>query len=161
MRKLGQVHRVGGRARRQPPSRLTDDQADGPQPQCRAVEAGIDLDPKNPRSYLRAADAMNELGKPDQALAFCKRAAAIEPNAADPYSQSLVYLTSAKTVDSDAVQWAAGNLMRRDWATDRLVPDVISGFVSGRSATIRNPNAIRPWRHVLEASGQGSASPLD
>ncbi len=90
-----------------------------PEERERVLLSGIDLDPKNPQSYLRAADAMNELGKPDQALAFCKRAAALEPNAADPYAQSLVYLTSAKDVDGDAVQWAAGNLMRRDWPTDR------------------------------------------
>ena len=90
-----------------------------PEERERVLLSGIDLDPKNPQSYLRAADAMNDLGKPDQALAFCKRAAALEPNAADPYAQSLVYLTSAKNVDSDAVQWAAGNLMRRDWAADR------------------------------------------
>ena len=56
----------------------------------------IDLDPQNPKSYLAAAEAMHDLGKPDQALAFCKRAAALEPNAADPYAQSLVYLTSAE-----------------------------------------------------------------
>ena len=90
-----------------------------PEERERVMLSGIDLEPNNPQSYLRAADAMHDLGKPDQALAFCKRAATLEPNAADPYAQSLVYLTSAKDVDSDAVQWAAGNLMRRDWAADR------------------------------------------
>ena len=90
-----------------------------PEERERVLLSGLDLDPKSPQSYMRAADAMNDMGKPDQALAFCKRAAALEPNAADPYAQSLVYLTSAKDVDGDAVQWAAGNLMRREWATDR------------------------------------------
>jgi hypothetical protein len=90
-----------------------------PEERERVLLSVIDLDPKNPRSYLQAAEAMHDLGKETQALAFCKRAAALEPNSADPYAQSLVYLTGAKTVDSDAVQWAAGNLIARDWSADR------------------------------------------
>jgi tetratricopeptide (TPR) repeat protein len=92
-----------------------------PQEQERVRLSVIDLAPKNPQSYLRAADAMQELGKPDKALAFCKQAAALEPNAADPYAKGLVCLAKAsgKDVDTDAVQWAAGNLIRRDWAADQ------------------------------------------
>ena len=67
-------------------------------------------------------EAMHKMGKPEQALAFCKRAAALEPNSADPYAKSLVYLAKAERVDTDAVQWAAGNLLRRDWSADRLAP---------------------------------------
>lgn len=45
----------------------------------------------------------------------------------------------------------AGNVIGGgDWAADRLVPDVITGFANGKSVTIRNPTAIRPWQHVLE-----------
>ena len=62
---------------------------------------------------------MQELGKPDKALAFCKRAAELEPSAADPYAKSLVFLASAKEVDTDAIQWAAGNLMRHEWVADK------------------------------------------
>jgi CDP-glucose 4,6-dehydratase len=45
----------------------------------------------------------------------------------------------------------AGNVIGGgDWAVDRLVPDVMAGFAKGKSVTIRNPSAIRPWQHVLE-----------
>lgn len=45
----------------------------------------------------------------------------------------------------------AGNVIGGgDWAQDRLVPDVVGALLAGRSATIRNPGAIRPWQHVLE-----------
>jgi CDP-glucose 4,6-dehydratase len=45
----------------------------------------------------------------------------------------------------------AGNVIGGgDWSVDRLVPDVISAFVEGRSVAIRSPTAIRPWQHVLE-----------
>jgi len=45
----------------------------------------------------------------------------------------------------------AGNVIGGgDWATDRLVPDVINAFIEKKPVTIRNPKAIRPWQHVLE-----------
>ena len=45
----------------------------------------------------------------------------------------------------------AGNVIGGgDWAADRLVPDVLRAFAEGRPALIRNPDAIRPWQHVLE-----------
>ncbi|MBF0454394.1 MAG: CDP-glucose 4,6-dehydratase [Magnetococcales bacterium] len=45
----------------------------------------------------------------------------------------------------------AGNVIGGgDWAEDRLIPDIIHGFEEGRPVEIRNPNAIRPWQHVLE-----------
>lgn len=45
----------------------------------------------------------------------------------------------------------AGNVIGGgDWAEDRLIPDLIRGFVSGEQVRIRNPHAIRPWQHVLE-----------
>jgi CDP-glucose 4,6-dehydratase len=37
-----------------------------------------------------------------------------------------------------------------DWGRDRLIPDCVRALSSGRSITIRNPHAIRPWQHVLE-----------
>lgn len=45
----------------------------------------------------------------------------------------------------------AGNVVGGgDWATDRLVPDLIRGFLKDESVAIRSPNATRPWQHVLE-----------
>ena len=45
----------------------------------------------------------------------------------------------------------AGNVIGGgDWAEDRLVPDCIRAFGSGKPLVLRNPNAVRPWQHVLE-----------
>ena len=45
----------------------------------------------------------------------------------------------------------AGNVIGGgDWAKDRLIPDILGAFASGRPAQIRNPNAVRPWQHVVE-----------
>lgn len=45
----------------------------------------------------------------------------------------------------------AGNVIGGgDWAKDRLIPDAIRAFSQGETLTIRCPNAVRPWQHVLE-----------
>mgnify|MGYP000946328314 FL=1 len=45
----------------------------------------------------------------------------------------------------------AGNVIGGgDWATDRLLPDLIRALLAGQPVQIRNPQAIRPWQHVLE-----------
>lgn len=45
----------------------------------------------------------------------------------------------------------AGNVIGGgDWAQDRLIPDLVRAAVSGRVTDIRNPQATRPWQHVLE-----------
>jgi CDP-glucose 4,6-dehydratase len=46
----------------------------------------------------------------------------------------------------------AGNIIGGgDWAQDRIVPDAIRAFSAGRPLVIRNPAAVRPWQHVLDA----------
>ena len=45
----------------------------------------------------------------------------------------------------------AGNVIGGgDWSSDRLLPDLVRGFLSGKPVGIRRPHAIRPWQHVLE-----------
>ena len=45
----------------------------------------------------------------------------------------------------------AGNVIGGgDWSKDRIVPDMVRHLVAGKLIPIRNPNAIRPWQHVLE-----------
>jgi CDP-glucose 4,6-dehydratase len=45
----------------------------------------------------------------------------------------------------------AGNVIGGgDWALDRLIPDIMRSVAAGKPVLIRNPNAIRPWQHVLE-----------
>ncbi len=37
-----------------------------------------------------------------------------------------------------------------DWIPSRLVPDVLAAFAREEAVVLRNPDAIRPWQHVLE-----------
>ena len=59
----------------------------------------------------------------------------------DEYQHHGVALASAR----------AGNVIGgADWAEDRLVPDIMRAIIEDRPVVIRNPDAIRPWQHVLE-----------
>ncbi len=45
----------------------------------------------------------------------------------------------------------AGNVVGGgDWSQDRLIPDCVRALQSGQAVTLRYPDAIRPWQHVLE-----------
>lgn len=45
----------------------------------------------------------------------------------------------------------AGNVIGGgDWSEDRLVSDVVRAIGAGRKVSLRYPDAVRPWQHVLE-----------
>jgi CDP-glucose 4,6-dehydratase len=78
----------------------------------------------------------------------------------DPYSSSkacaeivtAAYRQSYLAERGVAVATArAGNVIGGgDWSPDRLIPDLVQGFLAGDAVRIRRPDAIRPWQHVLE-----------
>ena len=45
----------------------------------------------------------------------------------------------------------AGNVIGGgDWASDRLIPDIMNGVLQNKIIRIRNPDSVRPWQFVLE-----------
>lgn len=70
---------------------------------------------------------------------------------AEAYRQSF-FTGDAHPGGSVAVATArAGNVIGGgDWATDRLVPDILRSLGKGEPVVIRNPQAIRPWQYVLD-----------
>jgi CDP-glucose 4,6-dehydratase len=78
----------------------------------------------------------------------------------DPYSSSkgaseLVTSAYRRSFFSDAgvavASARAGNVIGGgDWASDRLVPDILRALQANVPVHIRNPDAVRPWQHVLE-----------
>ncbi|HDS1791060.1 CDP-glucose 4,6-dehydratase [Pseudomonas sp. USTB-Z] len=45
----------------------------------------------------------------------------------------------------------AGNVIGGgDWSADRLLPDILRAWEAGESVTLRYPDAVRPWQHVLD-----------
>ena len=83
----------------------------------RAAVSAIDLDPTDAKAYLKAAKVEAELKNHDQAIAFCQRAAEFAPDQPMAYANALAYAEYATDVKTDAVVWAAHNLLRRDWNT--------------------------------------------
>jgi len=78
----------------------------------------------------------------------------------DPYSASKAACELATAAMSQsflaprgvAVATArAGNVIGGgDFAPGRLVPDAVSAALTGQTLTLRNPEASRPWQHVLD-----------
>jgi hypothetical protein len=79
----------------------------------RAETSVAALEPLDAQGFLKAAQAMSELGRYDRALAFCRQSALLEPNVPHPYADALVY--AERSQNADALAWAAGHLARRDW----------------------------------------------
>jgi CDP-glucose 4,6-dehydratase len=79
----------------------------------------------------------------------------------DPYSSSKAcaeILTSSmrRSFFSDSpcliASVRAGNVVGGgDWTADALIPDCIRAWTNRELMRIRNPRAIRPWQHVLDA----------
>jgi CDP-glucose 4,6-dehydratase len=78
----------------------------------------------------------------------------------DPYSASKAaaelvtasYRSAFLQAQQVAVATArAGNVIGGgDWSEDRLIPDAVRAWQGGSLLTIRRPQAIRPWQHVLD-----------
>ncbi|MFV0333142.1 MAG: CDP-glucose 4,6-dehydratase [Tropicimonas sp.] len=78
----------------------------------------------------------------------------------DPYSASkaaseiLIASWRASFLAGGPVRLAsarAGNVIGGgDWAEDRILPDLVRARQAQRPLDVRNPDATRPWQHVLE-----------
>lgn len=78
----------------------------------------------------------------------------------DPYSNSKAcseLVTSAyrdsyfRKMNIGLASARAGNVIGGgDWAKDRLIPSIIDSLFNQQPLSIRHPQALRPWQHVLE-----------
>lgn len=81
----------------------------------------------------------------------------------DPLGGSDPYSTSKAMADLLTQSWSqsisnktiligrAGNVIGGgDFAEDRLIPDLYRSYKAKSKATLRNPDSVRPWQHVLD-----------
>jgi CDP-glucose 4,6-dehydratase len=75
----------------------------------------------------------------------------------DPYSASKAAADIAtqswiKSFGTTPIAIArAGNVIGGgDWASDRIIPDIVNAYSINQVPILRYPNAIRPWQHVLD-----------
>ena len=135
----------------------------------RAAVSAIDLDPTDPKAYLKAAKVEDDLKNHEQAVAFCRRSADFAPDRPTAYANALVYAQKATDVKSDAVDWAMLNLLRRDWPADGTdyhakAKGMLPGFVArfnqaGIKADGLNKALVEETQRdlVIELLWQGSA----
>ncbi len=90
----------------------------------RARLSALALDPQDSQGFISAARTMAEHKQYDRALAFCRQAALLEPNLAQPYAQAVAYAQLGK--DSQAMEWAVGKLLGQDWPADNQVLHVLA-----------------------------------
>jgi CDP-glucose 4,6-dehydratase len=77
----------------------------------------------------------------------------------DPYSASkaaaeLIATSYRESLGVRVATARAGNVIGGgDWAQDRIVPDLVRAAAGGPPLTVRDPDAVRPWQHVLNPLG--------
>lgn len=74
----------------------------------------------------------------------------------DPYSSSkaaceIVISAYRKSFQMPLASVRAGNVIGGgDWGAYRLLPDLMDSVFNNKPVFLRNPNAVRPWQHVLD-----------
>ena len=98
--------------------------------------------------------------KKNKKIIFFKETDSLGGN--DPYSASKAsaeiifksyyksFLEKKKNISIVSVR--AGNIIGGgDWSRDRIIPDCVRSWIKKKSVSLRNPNSIRPWQHILDA----------
>jgi CDP-glucose 4,6-dehydratase len=61
------------------------------------------------------------------------------------------FADDARAATAAVASVRAGNVIGGgDWAADRIIPDCVRALAAGEPIVVRNPDAVRPWQHVLE-----------
>ncbi len=78
----------------------------------------------------------------------------IDPYSASKSSQDIVTTSFKSSIYKKNIEVTilrAGNIIGGgDWNKNRIVPDIFKSIFSQNEIFLRNPNAVRPWQHVLE-----------
>ena len=92
----------------------------------------------------------------DHAYSETDRLGGIDPYSASKAGTELVInsyrsLFAQEELPLSLASARAGNVIGGgDWCENRLLPDIARALSKGQSIETRNPNAVRPWQHVLE-----------
>ena len=125
----------------------------------RARLSAVALDPKDAGGFLRAAQAMADNKEYSRALAFCRQAALLEPNATQPYEDALVYAELSQ--DSNGMQWAAEQLLGQDWPGGRRPctsrrQAKLDAMAGALRRTARKAEADKLRQHPAEAAASAT-----
>ncbi len=69
----------------------------------------------------------------------------------DSYRNSYFNLGSYENHKKSIAVARAGNVIGGgDWSKDRLIPDIVRSLSQSAEISVRSPNSVRPWQHVIE-----------
>lgn len=69
----------------------------------------------------------------------------------DSYKNSFFNIAHYKEHQKAIAVARAGNVIGGgDWSKDRIIPDIVNSIKNDKILTVRSPNSVRPWQHVLE-----------
>ena len=72
----------------------------------------------------------------------------------DSYRNSFFNINKFEDHKKSVASVRAGNVIGGgDWSKNRLVPDCIHSIFNNVPIEVRNPQAVRPWQHVIEPLG--------
>lgn len=92
-----------------------------------------ETDPMGGRDPYSASKGACEIAAQSMAKSF------FAPHAADGHSARIATVRAGNVIGGG------------DWSEDRLIPDIVRGCLGPQGAvTLRAPNSVRPWQHVLE-----------
>ena len=81
----------------------------------------------------------------------------LDPYSASKSSQDIISNSYKESFFKTKINFSivrAGNIIGGgDWNLSRLVPDIYNSIINKKKVVIRNPNAIRPWQHILDVIG--------
>jgi Mg-chelatase subunit ChlD/tetratricopeptide (TPR) repeat protein len=116
----------------------------------RARVSAVDLEPTDAHGFVRASKVLAEQKRYDRAVAFCRQAALLEPNSPNPYEEALMYADLSK--DTDAMEWAAGTLLRQDWPADnRELHQKAGSKLRDFAQTLERSNRKADAERILQA----------
>jgi hypothetical protein len=124
----------------------------------RAELSVADLEPLDARGFLKASESLARNGNTSAALAFCRQAAKLEADVPYAYEDALRYAGKLKDKEAaDVTDWAAGNLLRRDWPKDNqkyhvLARDTVRNLAKALDPV--NPEAAARLRDALAKNGE-------
>lgn len=84
-----------------------------------AETSAAELEPLDSLGFIKAAKSLMANKSYDRALAFLHEAARLAPDTSAPYVEALLCAELGR--DRRAMEWAAGNLLKRDWSANSKV----------------------------------------